>query len=44
VFETVLITGNAGAEPVSFPVKMFCISQHSSENCSVKDSAVVGEV
>ena len=43
VFETALITGSSGAEPGSFPVKMFCISQHNSENCSGKDSAVGNE-
>lgn len=40
VLEMALITGNSGAEPGSFPVKMFCVSQHNSENCSMKDSAL----
>lgn len=43
VFETALITGNAGAEPVSFPRKMFCVSQHNWERCCGKDSAVGSE-
>lgn len=43
VFETAIITGNAEAEPVSFPMKMFCVSQHNWESCCGKDSAVGSE-
>lgn len=38
-----LITGDAGAEPGSFPGRMLCISQHKSENCAGKYSAVGSE-